>query len=163
MNTREYINSGILEAYLLGVISEEEEREVQEMAFAYPEIKESLLQLEEEIEVLCLESAVPPPARTWSGIQARIGRTEIQKHQPYKDPFSEPEAATQAPPKPEYLEVEFNDTHLRVHKLWRPAFIAVFILGKIFLACFLYYYFKSNSLEQEVERLKAEAKEVRGR
>lgn len=163
MNTREYINSGILEAYLLGVISEEEEREVQEMAFAYPEIKESLLHLEEEIEVLCLESAVPPPARTWTEIQARIGRTEIQKHQPYKDPFSEQGARTQEPPKPEYLEVEFNDTHLRVHKLWRPAFIAVFILGKIFLACFLYYYFKSNSLEQEVERLKAETKEVRGR
>ncbi|OIN56845.1 hypothetical protein [Arsenicibacter rosenii] len=163
MNTREYITSGVLEAYLLGVISEEEEQEVQEMAFAYPEVKASLLSLEEEIELLCLESAVPPPAQTWTKIQARIGKSEIQKHQPYADPFSDAGAKSKEPPKPEYLEVEVNDTHLRVHKYWRPAFIAVFILGKIFLACFLYYYFKSNSLEQEVERLKAETKEIRGR
>ena len=55
-----------------------------------------------------------------------------------------------------YLEVEVSDTHLRVHKYWRPAFIAVFVLSKIFLATALYFYFKSDSLNKENLKLQQE-------
>jgi hypothetical protein len=41
-----------------------------------------------------------------------------------------------------------------VHKLWRPAFIAVFILSKIFLIAGLYFYFKSVSPQEELQKIK---------
>lgn len=159
MNTQQYIQSGILEAYLLGLASEEEQYDVQRMATAYPEINTSLNFLEEEIENLCLQEAVPPPPNTWQLIQARINKTEIKKYKPYRESYQNGSAS--AAEKPDYLEVEVNNTHIQVHKLWRTAFIAVFILGKIFLATALYYYFKSNSQEQEIERLKAEVHQTR--
>lgn len=159
MDTQDYIKSGILEAYLLGLASEDEQQEVQTMVMAYPEVKNSLSHLEEEIEQVCLQYAVPPPPGTWNLLQARLQGTEIKKHEPFRSTYSNNHSSTDA--KPDYLEVEINDTHIRVHKYWRTAFIAVFVLGKIFLACALYYYFKSNSLEQEVNRVKAEIQQTR--
>ncbi|WP_353717698.1 hypothetical protein [Dyadobacter sp. 676] len=45
---------------------------------------------------------------------------------------------------------------MKVHKLWRPAFIAVFILSKIFLIAGLYFYFKSVAQQEELEKIKTE-------
>ena len=53
------------------------------------------------------------------------------------------------------MHVDVDETHIRVHKYWRPAFIAVFVLSKIFLILGLYYYFKASSLEKEMLRMQA--------
>lgn len=151
MDTHQYIASGVLEAYLLGLASEEEEHEVQQMKVLYPEISSALNDLEVAIETFCLESAVPPPPGTWELIEARTTSREIKKRESvnHNQKTAEPQ-----PEKPDYLEVAFSDTYIRVHKYWRIAFVAVFILSKIFLIAGLYYYFKADSQNQEIERLK---------
>ena len=125
------------------------------MAATYPEIALALTDLELEIEQACQEGAVPPPPGTWEGIQAKLSG-ELRRYEPQGPP----------PPRQEgsgYVHVEVDDTHIRVHKYWRPAFIAVFILSKVFLVLALYYYFKTDSQEQEIERLKIELIESRTR
>ncbi|WP_234733102.1 hypothetical protein [Tellurirhabdus bombi] len=158
MDTRQYIDSGILEAYLLGLVSEDEQQEVEVMMEAYPEISTALNNLEIIIEEQCLANAVPPPPGTWEAIQARTTGKEIKKR---TQPAGNGKSAPPEPEKPDYLEVEVNNTHIQVHKIWRPIFVVVFFLSKVFLALALYYYFKSDSQNQEIERLKTEIKENR--
>ncbi|GAB3928347.1 hypothetical protein [Larkinella terrae] len=151
MNTQQYIQSGVLEAYLLGLASDDEQREVLEMKVLYPEVSSALNELEIVIEQYCLDSAVPPPPGTWELIEARTVGTEIKKRESVN---GHEKTAEPQPEKPDFLEVAFSDTYIRVHKYWRIAFIAVFILSKIFLIAGLYYYFKADSQSQEIERLK---------
>ena len=63
MNLNEYIRSGILEEYCLGLTSEEENREVEAIAAKHPEVRESLRKLCDGIESYAQVHAVPPPER----------------------------------------------------------------------------------------------------
>lgn len=63
MNLNEYIQSGILEEYCLGLTSEEENREIEALAAKHPEVRDSLRQLCEGIEAYAQVHSVPPPAR----------------------------------------------------------------------------------------------------
>lgn len=63
MDVNEYISSGILESYALGLVSAQERKEVECMSHIYPEIKEELdricLAMEEMAKA---QSVAPPPA-----------------------------------------------------------------------------------------------------
>ncbi|MGA0559926.1 hypothetical protein ACO2Q8_24910 [Larkinella sp. VNQ87] len=150
MDIHQYIQSGVLEAYLLGLASDEEQHEVQQMKSLYPEVSSALVDLEVVIEQYCLESAVPPPPGTWELIQARTTGKDLKKYVT-DNGKEEPQPKTA---KSDFVEVEVSDSFIRVHKLWRLAFLIVFILSKIFLVAGLYYYFKADSQQQEIERLK---------
>ena len=52
MNTEKYIASGILELYVMGALSEKENREVYEASIRYPEIKDEVEKIEEAISKL---------------------------------------------------------------------------------------------------------------
>jgi uncharacterized protein YpmS len=45
---------------------------------------------------------------------------------------------------------------MRVHKTWKWVFAAVFVLGKIFLACAIYFYLENRQAQQQVKELKSE-------
>ena len=49
MNSREYIESGILELYVFGKLSDEEIAEVNQMAAQYPEVKEEITAIEKAV------------------------------------------------------------------------------------------------------------------
>lgn len=57
MDSNEYIESGILELYVAGLLSEKENREVAAYADTYPEIKAEILAIEEAILGLSREAA----------------------------------------------------------------------------------------------------------
>ena len=138
---------------MLGTLSDDDRAQAETLLATDPDIALQLEELEAGMEQYFLQNAVPPPPGIKAALQQRLVGSELKK-------WEEP-APTQEPPRPEpasspYVDVEVGDpTHIRVHKYWRAAFIAVFVLGKIFLAFGLYQYFKANSLEQEIERLKA--------
>ncbi|MCH2215671.1 MAG: anti-sigma factor [Flavobacteriales bacterium] len=77
MDVREYIESGILEQYVLCEASDQERREVDCLSKIYPEIKAALSQCEEDFESLSRKNAVAPPRDLKSTIMA-----ELQKHSP---------------------------------------------------------------------------------
>lgn len=158
MTTHQYLTSGILESYLLGLVSEQQKADVELLLASDQEIQAQLSELEVEMEQYFLTNGVPPPPAVRSAVLERISETGIQKREEYV--HSTEEAPQPEPAKSGYIDVEVNDTHIRVHKHWRPAFIAVFILSKIFLILGLYYYFKSGSLEQEINRLKADTRQA---
>lgn len=153
----QYLASGILESYLLGLVADDEKQQLEHLLATDPDVLADLNELEVQMETYFSDNAVPPPPGLKAAIERRINGTEIEKrdsdsHSRLNQPVPETE-----PPKPNYIDVEISDTHIRVHKNWRTAFIAVFILSKVFLVLGLYFYFKSDSQEQEIRRLKADA------
>lgn len=61
MNIQEYISSGIIESYVLGLASAEERVEVESMCRQYPEILEARIAFESAIEKQAMENAVDQP------------------------------------------------------------------------------------------------------
>jgi quercetin dioxygenase-like cupin family protein len=60
VNIKEYIASGIMEAYCLGFVTDKEREEVEQHAILYYEIKEELLEISEALEQYAMKKAVTP-------------------------------------------------------------------------------------------------------
>ncbi|GGH46256.1 hypothetical protein ACN9ML_17055 [Dyadobacter endophyticus] len=147
MSKQEFIESGILESHLMGLANEEEQQLVAEMMLSDRKMSEYVNELEVDIKSYFAEGSVPPPDAVREIILLRSIR-EKKGRSSYD--VGETVDAKQ------FLDVEVNDTHIKVHKFWRPAFIAVFILSKIFLIAGLYFYFKSVAQQEEIEKIKTE-------
>lgn len=75
MNTREWIASGLLEAYVLGEGSAEERARVERMAATDPEIRAELEAIETALEAHAVATAVePPPAMKAALMRAVQGK-----------------------------------------------------------------------------------------
>lgn len=68
MKLNEYIESGIIESYVLGLASEEERADVEQMCILYPEVLEARNSFEYSLENLAMEQAIAPPAQLKSSI-----------------------------------------------------------------------------------------------
>ena len=68
MNIKEYISSGVVESYVLGLLSAQERFEFEQYCETYPELKAARNAFELAIEKHATENAVPPPA----GIKEKI-------------------------------------------------------------------------------------------
>jgi hypothetical protein len=61
VNIKEYISSGIIESYVLGMASEKEKAEFEALCEEYPELAEARLRFEIALEEKAFANAVPPP------------------------------------------------------------------------------------------------------
>lgn len=81
MNIKEYISSGVVESYVLGLLSAQERFEFEQYCEAYPELKAARESFELAIEKHAMENAMPPPAGTrekiWSAIQPTSNTSKI--------------------------------------------------------------------------------------
>lgn len=72
MNIKEYIASGILEAYVSGATSDQERQEVECLSSVYPEIKAELDDLEDIMGDFAMEYQAPAPQSMKNKIMAAI-------------------------------------------------------------------------------------------
>jgi anti-sigma-K factor RskA len=72
VNVEAYISSGILEAYVLGELSDQERADVEKNLKQYPEIRKELIQIEEAQERLLMEAAIQPRAAVKESLFAKI-------------------------------------------------------------------------------------------
>ncbi|HEX2605772.1 MAG TPA: anti-sigma factor [Flavisolibacter sp.] len=61
MNVKEYISSGIIESYVLGLATDSERQEFESLCAQYPEIAEARNTFELQLEEQLLKDAAPPP------------------------------------------------------------------------------------------------------
>ncbi len=64
MNIKEYISSGIIEQYVLGLCSAEEAIELEQLRNTHPELKEAMLQYEIELEEKMMKAIQLPSTET---------------------------------------------------------------------------------------------------
>jgi mannose-6-phosphate isomerase-like protein (cupin superfamily) len=88
---KEYIASGILELYVLGQTTLEEDEEVKLMAGKYPEIGDEILAIGMALENYALENAVTPGPITRPFLLATIDYMDRMKN---GEPFSSPPVLT---------------------------------------------------------------------
>lgn len=60
MNVKEYIQSGIIESYVLGMADAGEKSELDQLRLQYPEIESAILAFEQELELHAIDNALPP-------------------------------------------------------------------------------------------------------
>ena len=72
MNIQEYIDSGILDTYVLGATSDQERREVDCLSSIYPEIQQEIDRLTDTLEEYALLYSVEPPADLKTQIMAQL-------------------------------------------------------------------------------------------
>lgn len=74
-----YIESGILELYVLGQLSAQECNEVEAMAAKHPEVKAEITAIELAMEAYAFENAINPSSNVEAKILAEIGSNPIEK------------------------------------------------------------------------------------
>lgn len=79
MDSKQYIESGIIERYVLGAVSDQERREVECMCAIYPELKEELLAVQATIESYVESIAVQPPVELKAKIFSAIQQVEQEQ------------------------------------------------------------------------------------
>ena len=72
MNTKEYIESGIIESYVLGVTTVGESAEVEQLALEYSEIQAEIESVSNTIENYALQFEKEPPAFLKDKIKAKL-------------------------------------------------------------------------------------------
>ena len=79
MKNKEYIESGILENYLLGIVSESERQEVEFMAKKHLEIQTELTAIEDALAIYSKQHAVPMPEGLVNKILKKVEQLEQMK------------------------------------------------------------------------------------
>lgn len=144
LNVEQYISGGIVESYVLGIADEQEKRELEALLPLYPELRTAVHVFETDLEYYVLKNAIHPPEKVWNAIQRRT-----QRDRSYTNGHSIGNGHSET-----FIPiVSESNNHIRVHKFWRPAFIAVFILSKIFLFLAIYYYFMYKEATKEIDKL----------
>lgn len=160
MDIQEYIESGILETYVLGAASEAEVRELLYFKEKYPQVEIALQELENDMELIAEQMAVAPPPGTWGRIEASINElTTVPEPLRLKEPGGQNGYNFKTANR-DYIEVaDAQSTHMTIHKSWKWVFAAVFVLGKIFLACAIYFYLENRQAQQQIQELKTELRQ----
>lgn len=79
MNVQEYIESGIIESYVMGLASESERAEFERLCSEYPELVAARRKFEESLEGYASENAVAPPPEVKVKVLEAIGNTPSRK------------------------------------------------------------------------------------
>ncbi len=157
----EYIESGVLETYVLGVASEAETKELLYLKAKYPEIQQALEHLEIDIERIAQHMAITPPPAAWGKIESSINeliRMREGEILTVEEPVRRGGNHSRSRKSGQFIEIEAESGHMRIRKIWRWIFGAVFLLGKIFLAFAIYFYLQNRQNEEQIKELKTELK-----
>lgn len=82
MDLKAYIESGILEQYVLGQLSPADMRAVEAMADQHAEVREEIDQIELTLETFARAESVAPPSGTLDRIKTRIHNLDVQNQAP---------------------------------------------------------------------------------
>lgn len=76
MNLQEYISSGIVESYVLGLASPEEQHEFEQNCAQYPEVLEARIAFETSLEQQAMNNAIAPPASLKGQVMAAVSKND---------------------------------------------------------------------------------------
>ncbi len=138
MELREYIQSGIIESYVLGLATEDEAAELEKLAALHPEIRKAVDDFSEKFEMTIQAEAVTPPAGLKKQVLASL---QLQ------DGLEE----TNTPDAP-VVPVDFNGQYKSI-KMWKYAAAASIILLLGSAALNMYFYNNYNSVNNQYQAL----------
>ncbi|RRB06521.1 anti-sigma factor [Larkinella rosea] len=153
MNTKEYIESGILEEYVLGTVSPQEKREVECMSSIYPEIRAELDNLSAAMEQYAQTLRREPPSDVKAWLLKELdfdtpGTEEIDEAVQPEGQVTEDEAETTI--RPLYSKDDY--THSR--PTYRFTWLVAASLGLIVLVFAYFLYSQLQGSQQTLSSLR---------
>ncbi|SEW07661.1 hypothetical protein [Chitinophaga arvensicola] len=142
MELKFYIESGIIESFVLGLASDEEVAELQHMRKLYPELDTEVEFVERRLERAAFDEPAMPPVEIRDRVLQKI---RWEQGHAYSDPSS----------NYTFINIQPKDgDHITVHRWWKVFFIIFFIMSKVFLFLAIFYYLKYRlSQEQRSDNL----------
>ncbi|MGX5818046.1 hypothetical protein ACWKWU_07615 [Chitinophaga lutea] len=135
----------MLESYLLGIATPEEQEEMRVLLKEHPELQTEMAAVERSIHRLMFEEAVMPPVEVRERTLRRYNWADTGGPQ---DPGKKANYT--------FINIAPNQNdYITVHRVWKWIFFAAFLLFKFFLALAIYFYFKYRQVEdRQLEREK---------
>lgn len=145
MNIKEYISSGIIETYALGLAGEVEARELEELCVQYPEIQAAVLEAQVALEEYAQINAITPPDHVKDQIWSAIVETQDEVKLISKDevkPISKEETA------------ESSKKTYKIYPIISKAAVLLLLIG------LPYHFYKVNQYQSEILTLQQEKNEI---
>lgn len=146
MDINAYIESGIIESYLLGLATREEVSMLLRMRVIYPELETEISAVERKLQKVGLEGGVTPPAQIWNKIVEQL------RWQGNNGSYTSPGTGN-GHDGVTYINIQPRNNTITVNIWWRCAFIAVCMVVMALVASTVYFYQKYHQLEQQLLRL----------
>ncbi|WP_316804808.1 anti-sigma factor [Pedobacter nototheniae] len=139
-NLKAYIESGVLELYVLGDLSPEEAAQVEEMVSLHPEVRDELISIEQAMEQYAMQNAIEPSAHVETRIFDALGlNTEEEK-------LVEPVATEE----PKIIQLDTSNGKIRTLRFALVACVALLIVST---AALFITYNKLNDAHDEIASL----------
>ncbi|WP_457269772.1 anti-sigma factor [Pedobacter sp. UYEF25] len=136
-NIKAYIETGVLEQYVLGDLSPGEMVQVETMAVQHKEIRDELDAIEQSLERFANKNAVQPPADVEKKLFLKLGLNEYLVEQ--VEDFA-------APKEPKTVPLKASNTHVRLLRFALAACVALLVVSVA--ALFVTYNKLTNAHEQ---------------
>ena len=151
-NLKAYIESGVLELYVLGDLSPEEALQVEEMAAQYPEVKSELTAIEIAMENYAMENAVAPSADIETKLFEKLG---LGKNEEVEAISTTPAYTEEA----KVVKLDNSDSKVRTLRFALVACVALLIIstGALFIT-----YNKLNAAHDQIASLNLDKEKFAG-
>lgn len=146
MNTKEYISSGIIESYILGLASPEEAGIFECVIKNNAEVNAAFIEAQQLFEDLATAQAIEPPKELKDKIWEKIKKEEVVTFSlPEKDLNVEAEVQDEKPVK-----------EITTFKRWKNIAVAASVLFLVSIASNLFWFASQNRSSTEIDRLQTE-------
>lgn len=149
MDSKEYISSGILESYILGLASPEEAGILECVMKNNAEVKAAYEEAQKTFELLATAQAVTPPndlkSKIWDKIQS----------QPKAEELKTENLITITEPKME-IQQDTQEIRIEKNKSWKYLAAAAVVLFLISIGANLYWMNSQSDIKKEMIALKSE-------
>lgn len=151
-NLKAYIESGVLELYVLGDLSPEETLQVEELSSRYPEVRDEIAAIEEAMEQYAMRNAVEPAADVETRLFERLDLNNEEV----------PEVISSQPVYQEEAKVvRLDGSDAKVRTL-RYALVACVALLVISVAALFVTYNKLNDAHDQIASLNFDKQKFAG-
>ncbi|WP_412467307.1 anti-sigma factor domain-containing protein [Pedobacter sp. KLB.chiD] len=151
-NLKAYIESGVLELYVLGDLSPEETLRVEEIASQYPEVRDEIAAIEQAMEQYAMQNAVQPSADIETRLFEKLGLNKVEEH---VDVQSKPIYTEEAG----IVRLDGSDGKLRT---LRYALVACVALLVVSTAALFITYNKLNAAHDQIASLNLDKQKFAG-
>ena len=151
-NLKAYIESGVLELYVLGDLSPEETLQVEEMAARYPELRAEIAAIEQAMEQYAMRNAVEPSADVETRLFEKIGLNEVEKEEVISDQPIYTE-------EPKIIRLDGNDGKVRTLRYALVACVALLVMS---VAALFVTYNKLNDAHSQIASLNLDNQKFAG-
>ena len=151
-NLKAYIESGVLELYVLGNLSPDEALQVEEMAAQNPEVKAELTAIELAMEEYAMQNAVEPSADVEAKLFEKLGFKAEEEF------FTESDAVTTTS-APKILRLDGSNGKIRTLRFALVACVALLVIST---AALFITYNKLNDAHDQIASLNLDKQKFAG-